>query len=357
MKRTPAVLGFRMPAEWEHHKATWIAWPHNRMDWPGKFSAITWVYVEIVRHLHRSERVYIMLGSDTERQRAARLLERSAVDLRQVDFFQIPTDRVWTRDSGPLFIKRKTRSRSEIAVTNWQFNGWAKYSNWEKDNAVPNGVAQALGLSEWKPVVKLNSKKHHVVLEGGSVDVNGKGTLLTTEDCLLSPVQTRNPGLSQEELERILENYLGIHKVLWLARGIVGDDTHGHVDDVARFVGSNTVVVAVEDSPFDANYQLLKDNFTLLKSMRDQDGNQLRVVPLPMPAPLYFEGYRLPASYANFYIANHVVLVPTFNDPMDRVALAVLASLFPTRVVVGIHSVDLVWGFGTLHCLTQQQPC
>jgi len=345
-----------MPAEWEPHHATWIAWPHNREDWPGKFTPIAWVYAEIVRHLHRGERVCILVQDDCLRGRARSLLERAGVDLDQIDFFPFPTDRVWSRDFGPIFIKRELAGRSELAITNWKFNGWAKYSNWRRDNAIPARIARALKLKQWEPHWEVERTPYRVVLEGGSIDVNGKGTLMTTEECLLSPIQARNPKLSREDMEGVFAEYLGVRKVLWLQNGIAGDDTHGHVDDLARFVNPTTVVVAQETDTDDGNYEPLRRNLELLKSMTDQDEKPLEIVPLPMPRPLWFQGQRLPASYANFYIGNSAVLIPTFNDPHDCEALSVLAWLFPGREVIGIHSVDLVWGLGTLHCLSQQQP-
>jgi agmatine deiminase len=349
MTPLPADLGLRLPAEWEPHEATWIAWPHRRDDWPGKFGPVPWVYAEIVRHLHQSERVCILVNDAAAEGRARRRLARSGIELGRVRFFRCPTDRVWTRDYGPLFVKD---AAGAVAVTDWRFNAWAKYDDWQRDDTVPARVAESLGLRRWQPEVG----GRRVVLEGGSIDVDGRGLLLTTEECLLSPIQARNPGLGREELERVLGAYLGVRKVLWLGRGIAGDDTHGHVDDLARFVGPGTVVTAVEDDPGDVNHEPLRENLERLRGLTDLDGHPLRVHTLPMPAPLVFDGQRLPASYANFYIANDRVLVPTFNDPNDRRALGVLAELFPGRTVVGIHAVDLVWGLGTLHCLTQQQP-
>jgi agmatine deiminase len=345
----PAALGYRMPAEWELHEATWIAWPHNRADWPGKFSSIAWVHAEIVRHLHLAERVRILVNDGSEERRARRVLEKAGVDLARIQFFPFVTDRVWIRDYGPLFIKQPS---GELALTDWQFNGWAKYPNWQNDNRVTPRVQKILGCMSWQP----RSGDRRVVLEGGSIEVNGGGLLLTTEECLLDSVQARNPGLGREELERAWHDYLGVRKVLWLGRGIAGDDTHGHIDDLARFVTPTTVVTVMEKNASDVNYQPLQDNWDRLHSMTDLDGHPLEVVPLPMPDPVWFAGQRLPASYANFYIANDRVLVPTFNDVHDRVALGVLADLFPSRKVVGIHAVDLVWGLGTLHCMTQQQP-
>ena len=347
--RTPAALGWRMPAEWEPHAATWLAWPHERTDWPGKLATIPWVYAEVVRHLTPGERVRILVQDAAAERTARRTLRKADVDLGRVDFFRIPTDRSWTRDFCPIFVKRAS---GEVAITNWKFNAWAKYPNWRRDDAVPDRLARALGRMQWKPAID----GRPVVLEGGSIDVNGRGTLLTTEECLLSPIQARNPGASREALEAVLGAHLGVTKVLWLGDGIEGDDTHGHVDDLARFVDPTTVAIATCNDPQDANYLRLRENRARLDAMTDQDGNVLRVVELPMPAPLTFEGQRLPASYANFYVGNAAVLVPTFNDPADRIALQRLAECFPDRRVVGIHCVDLVLGLGTLHCMTQQEP-
>jgi agmatine deiminase len=349
MSQLPAELGYRMPAEWGAHEATWVAWPHNRYDWPGKFPAIPWAYAEIVRQLHRSELVHVLVNDERAERRAFAALERAGVDPLRLRFFRFPTDRVWVRDYGPIFV---TGPDGSVGVTDWMFNAWAKYPNWQRDNAVPLQVHLALGGRYWQARVG----ERPVVLEGGSIEVNGQGLLLTTEECLLSPVQARNPWLTKADLEKVLADYLGVKKVLWLGRGIDGDDTHGHIDDLARFVGPRTVVSVVEDSPADANYVPLQENLERLRGMTDLDGRPLEVVTLPMPEPVSFEGQRLPASYANFYVANDRVLVPTFNDPNDRKALGILADVFPGRTVVGIHAVDLVWGLGTLHCLTQQQP-
>jgi agmatine deiminase len=338
MRETPRALGFRMPAEWEPHEATWIAWPHNRDDWPGRFAPIPWVYAEIVRKLARVERVRILIADRAAEQAARRVLGKTGANLAAVEFFHAPTDRVWTRDYGPLLVRNRA---GEVALTNWQFNGWAKYEDWKNDAAIPGRIAAGLKLPAWEP---------GLVLEGGSIDVNGRGLLLTTEECLLSPVQARNPHLSRRDIERALGDYLGVRRVIWLRNGIAGDDTHGHVDDLARFVNADTVVIASEPDRSDPNYEPLRDNLAILRKL------PLRVVKLPMPAPLIFDGPRLPASYANFYIANGLVLVPTFNDANDRVALNTLARAFPDREVVGIHAIELVWGLGALHCMTQQQP-
>ena len=349
---SPAALGFRMPAEWEPHHATWIGWPHNASDWPGKIGAIQWVYGEIVRKLAPGELVRILVPSAAYERQARRVLERVGVDLRSVEFFRCPTDRGWTRDFGPLFVRRE-RPQPELAIARFRFNGWAKYADWKKDDRVPERAAKRLGVR----LFQARAGDRNLVLEGGSIDVNGRGTLLTTEECLLDPeVQVRNPGLSRPELERTLGDYLGVTNVLCLGRGIAGDDTHGHVDDLCRFIDPRTVVLCNEADRRDANYRALEENRERLEGMRLEDGSKLEVVALPLPAPLSFDGQRLPASYANFYIANSAVLVPTFNDPNDRVALGLLAELIGDRPVVGIHAVDLVWGLGTLHCLTQQEP-
>ena len=335
---TPRVLGFRMPAEWEPHEATWIAWPHNREDWPGRFEPIPWVYAEIVRKLSAVERVRILVRDRALEAQAKRILAKAGARMEAVEFFLCPTDRVWTRDYCPLFV---ISARGEAALACWRFNAWAKYDDWHRDAKVPGYVARRLKLRAFQP---------GMVLEGGSIDVNGEGLLLTTEECLLSPVQARNPGMSRQEIERRLSSYLGVKRVIWLRNGIAGDDTHGHVDDIARFVGPETVVLSSELDRSDPNYEALRENASILRAAG------LRVVKLPMPRPLAFAGVRLPASYANFYIANGLVLVPTFNDPNDRHALTVLARVFPEREVTGINCTELIWGLGALHCMTQQQP-
>ena len=340
-----------MPAEWEPHAATWVGWPHNKSDWPGKFTPIPWVYGEIVRKLTPGEPVRVLVNSATHQAQARGVLTKCGVDLSRVEFLRFPTNRGWTRDFGPIFVRRD--KPPEVAIARFRFNAWAKYRDWQKDNQIAERAARRLKLR----LLQAKVEGEPVVLEGGSIDVNGRGSLITTEECLLHPtVQARNPHLHRAGVEAVLREYLGATNVLWLGQGIAGDDTHGHVDDVCRFVGPHTVVLCREDDPHDANYLALADNRERLQGMRAEDGSKLEVVDLPMPAPLVFDGVRLPASYANFYIANAAVLVPTFNDPQDRVALGILAECFADRPVVGIHAGDLVWGLGTLHCLTQQEP-
>jgi agmatine deiminase len=346
---TPLSLGFRMPAEWERHESTWLAWPHELTDWPGKFAPIPWAFAEIVRHLTRAERVYLLVENRAAESRIRTILKKSGANLDAVDFFRVSTDRGWMRDSGPICL---INSSGEVAFTHFVFNGWAKYPNHKKDAVAVSNANQRLKRRIFLP----ERRGRRVVLEGGSIDVNGRGTLLTTEECLLSKTQERNPGFTREDYAEVFREYLGITNVLWLKNGISGDDTHGHVDDLARFVNPTTVVTVVESDPTDANYGSLQENLALLKTMKDQDGRPLSIEPLPMPAPVYFDGQRLPASYANFYIANGLILVPTFNDANDRVALNTLSGLFPDREVVGIACRDLVLGLGTLHCMTQQQP-
>jgi len=374
-----------MPAEWEPHDATWLAWPHYRDDWPGKFEPIPWVYAEIIRHLARHERVELIVNHAASEKRARKILHRANALSDNIRFHRWPTNRVWTRDSGcmfattPSFARPDSRGRlsphvsrreghdsgdvnsqpkksgalaPELLAVKWRFNAWAKYSNYQHDEKIGSLMAKTADAREIRPVFG----KHRVVLEGGSIDVNGQGTLLTTEECLLGNVQQRNPAMARSDYEKVFAGYLGIKNVVWLGSGIIGDDTHGHVDDITRFVAPDTVVTTVESNPDDPNYEPLRENIRRLRAAADQDGKPLAIIELPMPAPVIFEGRRLPASYANFYVANGVVLVPVFNDPNDRFALDVLADLFPDRDVIGIYSGDLIWGFGAMHCMTQQQP-
>jgi agmatine deiminase len=397
-----------MPAEWEPHEATWLAWPHELTDWPGKFAPIPWAFAEIVRHLARAERVFLLVESRDAEARVRGILEKAGVALEAITFFYVPTDRGWMRDSGPIAVvdgaapeagaKIEERSlaalsasrqddgaatesgvgadaplpvasadtakglRSEDlsyinasrAVLDFDFNGWAKYDDYKKDAKVVGYVHRRL---QPKPALILPEHKgRRVVLEGGAIDVNGCGTMLTTEECLLSAVQSRNPGFTRFDYAQVFKKYLGVTNIVWLKNGIAGDDTHGHVDDLARFVDPTTVVTVVENDPAELNYPELQENLALLRSAKDQAGEPLRVETLPMPRPVIFDGQRLPASYANFYIANEIVLMPTFNDPADRVALNTLAALFPAREIVPIYCRDLVLGLGTIHCMTQQFP-
>jgi len=352
MRPTPAELGYAMPAEWEKHEATWLGWPHNATDWPGKLGTIRWVFGEMARKISPGEIIRILVRHQAEEKLARRYLKLAGCALPQVEFIVHPTNRGWTRDTGPIFVRRRN-PQSDTAIVHFHFNAWAKYDDWQKDRKVPETAARVLR----KPLFHAAHQGKDFVLEGGGLEVNGRGTLLTTEECYLDPkVQVRNPGLGRKEIEATLKEYLGVTNVLWLSHGPRGDDTHGHIDDICRFVDSKTLVLIQETNKKDINHRPLAANWERVQDFRLEDGSRPEVVPLPMPAPLYFDGDRLPASYANFYIANAAVLVPTFNDPNDRVALGILGDLFPDRPVVGIHAVDLVLGLGSLHCLTQQQP-
>lgn len=344
--RTPAALGYRMPAEWEPHRATWLAWPHKEDSWPGKLTSVVPIWVEMVRWLVRGEEVHILVNDSAPAGAVRARLEEGHVPQERVHLHEVPTDDAWLRDSGPTFLTRPSAAGGDIGLVDWTYNAWGgKYPPWERDNLVPRRLAELLASPRFEA---------GLVLEGGSIDVNGEGTLLTTESCLLHP--NRNPTLDRADIESRLRDYLGVRHILWLGDGIAGDDTDGHVDDLARFVAPDTIVTVVEEDPADENYAPLKENWHRLSAMKDQSGRPLRIVPLPMPSPLYFEDTRLPASYANFYIANAVVLVPIFGDRRDGEALATLRALFPGRRVIGLNAVDLVWGLGAFHCITQQQP-
>ena len=341
-----------MPAEWEKHRATWIGWCSNVNDFPGKIAAIHWVYGEITRKLiEAGETVCILVQDAKHEAKATGILKKVGADFTKIEFHQIAHNRGWMRDSGPMFVVND--AANSTAVIKFKFNAWAKYADWKLDNQVAVKFAEKAN----RKIFHVEFDNKEVVLEGGAIDVNGAGTIISTEECLLDyETQVRNPHLSREDYERVFSENLGASKTLWLKNGIVGDDTHGHVDDFCRFVGENTIVLAEEKNPADANHRILEENRERLENYQTANGEKINIVRLPMPAPLIFSNQRLPASYANFYIANEAVLVPTFNDTNDRYALGILAEIFPSRKIVGIHAVDLVWGLGTLHCLTQQEP-
>ncbi|ODS54663.1 MAG: agmatine deiminase [Acidobacteria bacterium SCN 69-37] len=349
---TGPIAPLRMPAEWEPHRATWIAWPHHEPDWPGKLEAIPWVYAEIARLIARHEPVEILCASDEACEGTREALAAHRVPFDRVRLHAVPTDRVWLRDSAPTAVHD---AAGRVALVNWAFDGWSKYDNWRQDLGVGPAIERITGLPRIEP--KRPSSSDRLVLEGGGIETNGRGLLLVTEEWLLSDIQVRNPGLGRDAYEAIFDRWLGATRTIWLGEGCVGDDTHGHIDDIARFVTPDTVVLAVEADPADDNHARSQDNVRRLElAARDPRVGPLRLVHLPFPEPVFWHGDRLPASYANFYIANGVVIVPTFNDPNDRVALDILAGLFPDREVIGLHAVDLVLGLGTLHCLTQQEP-
>lgn len=337
---TPRELGYRFPAEWEPHSATWLSWPHNPDTWPGKFEPIPAVWRQLVRTLAEFEPVHVLAGGDAVSEVARRMVG----DVPNVTLHDVPTNDCWARDHGPMFLVGQ--EGSEPSLIDWDYNAWGgKYPPFDRDNEVPGHVARITGRRRFEP---------GIILEGGAVDVNGAGTVLTTEQCLLNP--NRNPQLDRAGIERYLRDYLNVSKVLWLGGGIVGDDTDGHIDELARFVAPRTVVAAVEDDPSDANYAPLAENLARLRTFTDQDDRPLEIVALPMPAPKFFGEHRLPACYLNFYIANGVVIVPVFDDPADAAALETLAKLFPTRQVRPIRAIDLIWGLGAFHCITQQEP-
>jgi agmatine deiminase len=334
-----------MPAEWEPHAATWLSWPHKEASWPGKLAAIPPIWTEMVAALAPGEAVHILVNDAAPAAEVRASLERRGVPLARVHLHEVPTDDAWMRDHGPIFVTR-VEPRPSLAITDWKYNAWGgKYPPWENDDRVPLRLAQLLELPAFST---------DIVLEGGSIDVDGDGTLLTTEACLLNP--NRNPHLGRAEIEQHLCDFLGVRRVLWLGDGIAGDDTDGHVDDLTRFVAPATVVTVVEEDPRDVNYERLRANLDRLRTMRDARGRPLRVVTLPMPEPIVYEDTRLPASYANFYIGNAAVLVPVLGGARDAEALATLRPLFPSRRIVAIHATDLVWGLGAFHCVTQQQP-
>jgi agmatine deiminase len=334
----------RWPAEWEPHQAIWLAWPHNAEDWPDRFGPIPWVYADFISKLSRYEHVNLIVNETTQPQ-AVKLLQRYGVDGGKITFIQHATDRVWTRDFCPSWVAEAGRKRA----VKWRFNAWAKYDNWQNDDGAGKVIA---GPESVCPI----HEGQGVVLEGGSIDGNGTGTLLTTEECLLSAIQCRNPGFTKPDYETIFQKYLGIRKTVWLKQGIVGDDTHGHVDDLARFIREQLVVCVYESDRGDDNHESTRENLEILRRATDADGKALEVIALPMPAPIVFDGQRLPASYANFLIANRSVFVPTFNDPNDKDTLRILSSVFPDREIIGIYCGDLIWGLGTLHCMSMQEP-
>jgi agmatine deiminase len=342
----PGTRQFRMPPEWAPHRGTWLSWPHKEASWPGRFEGIPALFAEMVRHLSRGEEVHINVADLAMESDAHDTLRKADVPQQNVYFHHHPTNDAWCRDHGPIFVQRVVDGRREERILDWGYNAWGgKYPPWDLDDVIPSRIGAELGI----PVVSPG-----IILEGGSIDVNGEGTLLTTEACLLNP--NRNPDLSREQIEGYLRDYLGATHILWLGQGIEGDDTDGHVDDLARFVDPGTVVTVVEDDPADANYGPLAENLERLRRMTDQDGRPLRIVTLPMPRPAWHEGQRLPASYANFYIGNEVVLLPGYDPERDRIARDTLQDLFPTRRVVTMDCTDLVWGLGAFHCVTQQWP-
>ena len=348
----PSMSGngiYRMPAEWEPQRSTWIAWPHNQKDWPGKFREIPWIFGKIITELSKVQSVNILVKNKSDQKKASLFLNIFGAKIKNIRFLICKTDRAWTRDFLPIFIK-DVKKRN--VISNWEFNGWAKYKNFKNDNRA------FLKINNFKKikVVKPKYNKKNIILEGGSIDVNGSGLLLTTMQCLLSKIQQRNKGFKKNDYNQIFNKFFGTKKVIWLNKGIYGDDTHGHIDDIARFVSKNKIFIALEKNKKDKNFKNLKENIEIIKKFKKKNFKKLKIIYIPMPEPKYIDGIRLPASYLNFYIANKIVLVPSFNDPKDKVILKIFKKHFKNRKVILIDSSILVWGFGTIHCLTQQEP-
>ena len=354
MTNKELLSDFRMPAEWEKQKSTLIAWPHNKNDWPNRFNNIPEVFAKIIVQLSNVQRVDLLIQSKSDKSKILKFLKRYKVIAKNISIIIKKTDRVWVRDSGPIYLVNKNKNQ-KISL-NWKFNAWAKYENYLNDNSINDKITKLKKIKCVIPKYKKKRKLDNIVLEGGAIDVNGLGCLLTTKECLLSKIQERNPRLKKKDMENIFETYLGIKKTIWLNKGIIGDDTHGHVDDVARFVSRNTIFLAYEKNKKDKNFKALKDNYKILCKSSDQNKNKIKIIKIPMPKPIYIENVRVPASYLNFYIANKIVLVPVFNDHNDKAVLTIFKKYFKKRKIIPINSSDLIWGFGAIHCMTQQEP-
>jgi agmatine deiminase len=339
----------RFPAEWENQEGILLCFPHNGNDWPGKYEAIKWAFVEFIKKVATFEKVFLVVADEKLKAKVSEMLETATVKMSNVSFMIHKTNRSWMRDSGPIIVQNGTKREA----LNFNFNGWAKYKNINLDKQVPEKVGDFLKL----PLTQVVYSGKPVIVEGGAIESNGCGTLLTSEECLMHPtIQVRNPGFTKADYEAVFKEYLGITNVIWLGDGIEGDDTHGHIDDLCRFVNEDTIITIVEKDPKDNNYKRLQDNLKRLQNAKLETGKFPKIVELPMPKRIDFDGLRLPASYANFLILNKCVLVPTFNDTNDRIALNIIADCFPDREIIGINAIDLIWGFGTLHCLSQQIP-
>jgi agmatine deiminase len=339
----------RFPAEWEKQQGILLCFPHNGKDWPGKYEAIQWAFVEFIKKVATFEQVFLIVADENLKVKVTEMLETATVKMSQISFLIYKTNRSWMRDSGPIVIQNGTKREA----LNFNFNGWAKYKNIQLDKLVPSKVGEFLNI----PLTQVLHNGKPVIVEGGAIDSNGKGTLLTSEECLMHPdIQVRNPNFTKADYEAVFKEYMGITNVIWLGDGIEGDDTHGHIDDLCRFVNEDTIITIVEANPEDNNYKPLQDNLKRLQNAKLENGKSPKIVTLPMPKRIDFDGLRLPASYANFLILNQCVLVPTFNDANDRKALNIIANCFPDREIIGINAIDIIWGFGTLHCLSQQIP-
>lgn len=345
---------FRMPAEWEKQDSTWLAWPHNKNDWPGLFAKIPDVFREIISSISKYQKVNLLVQDRAQVKKIQKYLNQKNIRLSNVRIHIIQTNRVWTRDTGPIYLINK--KKREKIILNWGFNAWAKYKDYQHDNLVPLEIAKIQNIQSITPMVAGKKNSMPFVLEGGSIDVNGQGTLITTKECLLGAVQQRNPGLSKKKIETVIAKHLNIKKFIWLNKGIVGDDTHGHVDDITRFFDTNKIFTAIEHNKKDKNYGPLQENLKILEKSTNQDNKKNEIIEIPMPKPLYIKKTRVPASYLNFYFANNVVLVPVFEDKNDEIALNIIQKNIKNRKIIPINCKDLIWGFGAIHCMTQQEP-
>tara|TARA_B100000242_G_scaffold251449_1_gene193197 strand:+ start:423 stop:1475 length:1053 start_codon:yes stop_codon:yes gene_type:complete len=347
---TERLDGFRMPGEWESQKSVWIAWPYNENDWPGLYKFIPEVILEIIYKISKHQKVNLVINN---KSKSIKKIVKSR-KIKNIYFHKVKTDRIWLRDSGPIFLINE-KYKKKIMI-NFSFNGWAKYKNYKNDNKVNNILSKIINLKKINPMIKKNGKIRKVIMEGGAFDVNGAGSILLTEECLLSTIQERNKDFKKKDYEKIFNKYLNIKNFIWLKKGIVGDDTHGHVDDISRFVSRNTIMTAIEKNKNDKNYKNLNENFKILQKSRDERGKKFKIIKVPMPSPIFINKMRVPASYMNFYICNKKVLVPIFKVKEDNFAIKIFKNYFKNRKIETIDCSKLIWGFGAIHCMTQQEP-
>tara|TARA_B100001559_G_scaffold309376_1_gene303558 strand:+ start:267 stop:1337 length:1071 start_codon:yes stop_codon:yes gene_type:complete len=354
MNNNLSNLGYRMPAEWEKQESIWITWPYNKKDWPDLFESIPKKVAEIVSIISKTQKVNLIIKLNEKENKIIRILKFFNAKLRNIKLLKIQTDRIWIRDFGPIYLVNN-RTKSKIFI-NFKFNGWSKYKNFKKDNKVNLVIHKKTQIRKIEPRIKIKNRYKKIILEGGAIDVNGKGSIMLTKECLLSKIQLRNPGIDKLTYERVLSKLLNVNNFIWLNKGIVGDDTHGHVDDISRFVSENTIMTAIENNKKDKNYQILKKNLRILKSAKNSNGKKFRIIKIPMPKPISFDKVRVPASYMNFLICNKIVLLPIFNDECDLKVIKIFKKFFKNKKIVGIDCSKLIWGFGAVHCMTQQEP-
>lgn len=354
MNNNLPLKGFRMPAEWELQESVWVAWPYNKNDWPELFENIPSIVSQIISELSKSQKVNLLIKNYKDKKIIINLLNKFSHKLSNINFHSISTNRIWLRDSGPIFlINDKTKKK---IMLNFKFNAWSKYKDYRKDNNINNKLSKLIKIKKINPLVKINKKHKQLVLEGGAIDVNGKGSILLTKECLLSKVQERNPGITKSILEKTLMKYLNVKNFVWLNKGIKGDDTHGHIDDISRFVSKNTIMTAVENNKRDKNYKNLKENLKILRNAKNINKKKFKIIKIPMPKTMYIKNTRVPASYLNFYMANKIVLLPIFSDVNDKKVILIFKKFFKTKKIVPIDCTELVWGFGAIHCMTQPEP-